>query len=46
VPCGSPLPLPIAGLPEPLKVHMDSDAATVDAMVARLMALRAQMRGS
>jgi hypothetical protein len=39
-------PLPIAGLPEPLKVHMDWDAETVDAMMARLAALRKQMLGN
>ena len=35
--------LPIVGLPEPLKVHMDWDAETVDAMMARLAVLRARM---
>ena len=37
-------PLPITGLPEPLNVHMEWDAETVDAMVARLAVLRKQMR--
>jgi hypothetical protein len=35
--------LPVAGLREPLKVVMDFDAATVDAIVDRLSVLRAQM---
>jgi len=36
-------PLPVAGLPEPLKVHLDFDAASVDAMLQRLTELRIQM---
>jgi hypothetical protein len=35
--------LPVAGLRDPLKVVMDFDAATVDAIVHRLSVLRAQM---
>jgi hypothetical protein len=37
-------PLPIAGMPEPIKVSMDFDAATVDAILERLTVLRSQMR--
>jgi hypothetical protein len=33
-------PLPLAGLPEPLKVHMDFDAMTVDEILQRLTLLR------
>jgi len=35
--------LPVAGVPEPLKVVLDFDAATVDAILDRLSVLRAQM---
>jgi hypothetical protein len=35
--------LPIAGLPEPLRVVMDFDALTVDAIIERLSLLRTQM---
>ena len=36
-------PLPMAGLAEPLKVHMDFDAAAIDELVSRLTMLRVQM---
>ena len=36
-------PLPIAGMPEPISVFMDFDAATVEAMLERLTILRGQM---
>ena len=36
-------PLPIAGLPEPLRVHLDFDAEALDEMMVRLAELRAQM---
>jgi len=35
--------LPVAGLPEPLKVVLDFDARTVDAILDRLSVLRALM---
>jgi hypothetical protein len=36
-------PLPLAGLPEPLRLNnMDFDAATVDAVLERLTTLRGQ----
>jgi len=35
--------LPVASLPESLKVHLDFDAASVDAMLQRLTELRTQM---
>ena len=35
--------LPIAGIPEPLDVHMDFDVGTVEEMIDRLLKLRAQM---
>ncbi|WP_428667585.1 hypothetical protein [Reyranella sp.] len=35
--------LPIAGIPEPLRIHLDFDAETVDEIIKRLTALRAQM---
>ena len=36
-------PLPIVGLPEPLRVHLDFDAEALDEMMDRLAVLRAQM---
>ena len=36
-------PLPIDGMPEPLRVHLDFDAAMVDDILQRLTMLRAQM---
>ena len=36
-------PLPLAGMPEPLKVFVDFDVATVDATIDRLIVLRAQI---
>ena len=36
-------PLPIAGMPEPLHIHLNSDAAGVDEMIERLTALWAHM---
>jgi hypothetical protein len=36
-------PLPIEGLPEPLRVHLDFDAEALDEMLDRLAVLRAQM---
>ena len=38
--------LPVAGVHEPLKVVLDFDAATVDAILDRLSVLRAQMLAS
>jgi hypothetical protein len=35
--------LPIAGLSQPLRVHMDFDAGVVDQIIERLTVLRAQM---
>ena len=36
-------PLPLDGLPEPIKVDMDLDVATVDVIFDRLVDLRSQM---
>jgi hypothetical protein len=36
-------PLPIAGMPEPLRVHLDFDAEMVDEILQRLTVLRSQM---
>jgi hypothetical protein len=36
-------PIPLAGLPKPVVVHLDFTADTVDAMLERLSVLRAQM---
>ena len=36
-------PIPLAGVPKPVVVHLDFDAETVDAMLERLSVLRAQM---
>jgi hypothetical protein len=36
-------PLPLVGLPEPLRVHLDFEAEAIDAMIERLVALRRQM---
>lgn len=36
-------PLPIADMPEPLKVFLDFDAGTVDEILVRLSEVRAQM---
>jgi hypothetical protein len=36
-------PLPIAGLPEPLRVHLDFDVSMVDETIQRLTVLRLQM---
>ena len=36
-------PLPIAGMPEPLRIHLDFDAETVDEILQRLSLLRAKM---
>lgn len=36
-------PIPLAGLPEPLKVSMDFDAEQVDEMIGHLLHLRAKM---
>ena len=36
-------PLPIDGMPEPLRIHLDFDAAMVDKILQRLAVLRAQM---
>ena len=35
--------LPMARIAEPLRIHLDFDAASVDEMIARLAVLRAQM---
>jgi hypothetical protein len=35
--------LPVAGLAEPLRIHLDFDATAVDEMLERLTQLRAQM---
>jgi hypothetical protein len=35
--------LPVIGMEEPLRIHMDFDAAAVDEMLERLTLLRAQM---
>ena len=39
-------PLPLDGLPEPIKVDMDLEVATVDAILDRLVDLRSQMVSS
>jgi hypothetical protein len=36
-------PLPIAGLPQPVRVQLDFDAETIDALLHRLTLLRALM---
>jgi hypothetical protein len=36
-------PLPLVGLPEPLRVHLDFEAEAIDAMIERLVFLRRQM---
>jgi len=36
-------PLPIAGMPEPLRIHLDFDTAMVDEILQRLTVLRSQM---
>jgi hypothetical protein len=36
-------PLPIVGLPGPLRVHLDFDAEALDEIMDRLAVLRAQM---
>jgi ATP-dependent DNA ligase len=36
-------PLPLIGLPEPLRVHMDFEAKAIDAMIERLGGLRRQL---
>lgn len=36
-------PLPVDGVPEPLKVFMDFDAGTVEEMIERLIEVRAEM---
>ncbi len=36
-------PLPMEGMPEPLRVHLDFDTATLDEMLRRLTELRARM---
>jgi hypothetical protein len=36
-------PIPLAGRPKPVVVHLDFNAETVDAMLERLSVLRAQM---
>ena len=36
-------PLPVTGLAEPLRIHLDFDAESVDEMIERLTVLRAQM---
>ena len=35
--------LPVSGIPEPLRIHLDFDAESVDEMIERLTALRAQI---
>jgi hypothetical protein len=35
--------VPIEGLSEPLRIHLDFDAEAIDDMLARLSVLRAQM---
>jgi hypothetical protein len=37
-------PLPLDGISEPLTIHMNFDAETVDAILERLSILRSQMR--
>ena len=36
-------PLPLVGLPEPLRVHLDFEVEAIDAMIELLIALRRQM---
>jgi hypothetical protein len=36
-------PLPLIGLPEPLRIHMDFGPESIDTMIERLIALRRQM---
>jgi hypothetical protein len=36
-------PLPLAGLAQPLNVHLDFDSKTIDEMIDRLTVLRAKM---
>jgi hypothetical protein len=36
-------PLPLVGLPEPLRVHLDFEAEAIDVMIERLVFLRRQM---
>ena len=36
-------PLPLDGIPEPLRIHLDFDAAMVDEILLRLTLLRSQM---
>lgn len=38
-----PPPLPITGMPEPLRIHLDFDAETGDEILQRLSLLRAKM---
>jgi hypothetical protein len=37
-------PLPLADLPEPLRVYLDFEGGAIDAMIERLGVLRRQMR--
>ena len=39
-------PLPIEGLPTPLRIHLDLDAETVELILERLTVLYARMRPS
>jgi hypothetical protein len=36
-------PFPVAGVPEPLTVHVEFDTRTIDEILQRLSVLRAQM---
>jgi len=36
--------LPLEGLAEPLRIHLDFESEAIDAMIERLAALRRQMR--
>ena len=36
-------PFPVAGMPEPLTVHVEFDTRTIDEILQRLSVLRAQM---
>jgi hypothetical protein len=36
-------PLPVEGMPEPLQLNLDFDAATIDAILERLLFLRGQL---
>jgi len=36
-------PFPVAGMPEPLRVHVEFDTRTIDEMLQRLSMLRVQM---